>query len=381
MSAPFVGDLIRNRRIVVCVGAGGVGKTTTAAALGLAGAAAGRRVTLLTIDPANRLADALGLPPLCGVATAVPLADDVPGRLTALRLDTRATFDGLVRRLAPSPSVADTVLGNRLYANIADNLAASTSYMAVEKLFELAHDEGTDLLILDTPPTAHALDFLDAPRRILDVLNSRALAILQNPATILTSTGSRVSHFVLGTILRVLEEFTGLTLLRDVAEFVRGFEGMVDGLRTRATSVERLLRAPGTAFVLVTAPNSLAVSRTEEFFHTLAAAGIPCAGLIVNRVLPRALFDREPPPLTAAAHTDVPPVLADKLARTFADLHALAAAEYQSIERLRARLRLGTGLAEVPAFPGDLASLDAVEQFARHLVADGRGPMPRKASE
>lgn len=380
MSQAFPAELLRERHILVCVGAGGVGKTTAAAALGVAAARAGRSVQLLTIDPANRLADALGLPPLSSAPApvTVPGSPGQPaGALTAMRLDARATFDGLVRRLAPSAAVADTILGNRLYANIAGSLAASESYMAVEKLYELASENAADLIILDTPPTQHALDFLDAPQRILDVLNSRVLVILQNPSTLLTSAGSRLSQFVLGTILRVLEQFTGLTLVRDVAEFVRSFEGMVDGLRHRAENVQQLLRAPTSAFVLVTVPNALAAQRTEAFYRTLEAAGAPCAGLIVNRVLPRKLFERNPPvPGSGAGDPTLPPVLAGKLARAFQDLHALATGEYQMIERLRTRLALGDRLAEVPAFPGDLASLPDVVRFA-DLLLDGT---PRAAT-
>jgi anion-transporting ArsA/GET3 family ATPase len=289
--------------------------------------------------------------------------------LTAMRLDARATFDGLVRRLAPSPAVADAILANRLYVNIAGNLAASESYMAVEKLYELATAEGADLIILDTPPTEHALDFLDAPQRILDVLNSRVLGILQNPSMILTGAGSRLSQMLLGTILRTLEQFTGLTLLRDVAEFVRAFDGMIDALRERAAAVERLLRDPMTAFLLVTAPNTLAVQRTEAFYHALADARVPCAGLIVNRVLPREIFGgARPPPADGGG---MAPPLAGKLAQAFEELHALAVAEYQVVERLRARLRLDDRLAEIPAFPGDVASLPDVVRMADLLTRDG----------
>jgi anion-transporting ArsA/GET3 family ATPase len=367
--------LIAERRILVCVGAGGVGKTTTAAALGVAAARVGRRAVLLTIDPANRLADALSLPRLSGAATSVPVASvdaAATGSLTAMRLDARATFDGLVMRLAPSTAVAESILANRLYVNIAGSLGASESYMAVEKLHELVTEEESDLVILDTPPTEHALDFLDAPNRILDVLNSRILGILQNPGTILTATGSRLSQMVLGTILRVLEQFTGLTLIRDVAEFVQAFDGMIDGLRSRAESVARILRAPSTAFVLVTAPNTLALRRTQTFYRTLEDAGVPCDGVIVNRVLPRTLFDRDPPPpLAGTGKGDLPPVLAGKLTRSFEDLHALANAEYDVIEQLRTGLGLADRLREVPAFAGDLASLADVARFA-DLIVDGR---------
>ena len=167
---------------------------------------------------------------------------------------------------------ADTIRSNRLYENVAGRLAASESYMAVEKLFELATEDPPDLIVLDTPPTEHALDFLEAPKRILDVLNARVLGILQNPVSIIGSAGSRVSQLVLGTILRVLEQFTGLTLVRDIADFVGAFDGMIDGLRDRAQQVERLLRAPTTAFVLVAVPNMGAVGRTEAAIATLECA-------------------------------------------------------------------------------------------------------------
>jgi anion-transporting ArsA/GET3 family ATPase len=385
MSATFIDPLVRERRIIVCVGAGGVGKTTTAAALGVAAAMAGRRTVLLTIDPANRLADALGLPALGGSPVPVPLGtvSSAPqGRLDALRLDTRATFDGLVTRLAPSPAAAEAVRANRLYENVAGRLAASESYMAVEKLYELATEDPPDLIVLDTPPTEHALDFLDAPERIVGVLNSRALTILQNPASVLTSAGSRVSQMILGVVIRALEQFTGLTLLRDIADFVTAFDGMIDGLRDRAVRVAEQLRAPTTAFVMVTAPNGFAVGRAESFYRTLASARVPCAGLIVNRVLPRALFEREPPAADGATPADLPPEIVQKLVRAFGDLRALAQDEYASIARLRQRLGLGERLVEIPAFPGDLASIADVARFARLLTNGGLGNgAPARMSE
>ena len=371
MNGFFAARVIRERRIVVCVGAGGVGKTTTAAALGVAAALAGRRSLLLTIDPANRLADALGLPELRGSAARVPLAPLNPrsgGVLDAMRLDTRATFDGLIQRLAPSAGTAEAIRANRLYENLASRLAASESYMAVEKLYELATEDPPDLIVLDTPPTKHALDFLDAPQRILDVLNSRVLAILQNPVTALTRGGSRLPQFVLGTILRALEQFTGLTLVRDIGDFVRAFEGMIDSLRERAESVERLLRSPQTAFLLVAAANAAALGQTESFYRTLEKAEVPCAGVIVNRVLPRSLFDRHFLPAEPATMPQLPAGLAEKLIRSFKDFHSLAADEYATIDQLRERLALGDRLAEVPAFPGDLASLGDVARFARILM-------------
>jgi len=371
MNGMFAARLVRERRVVVCVGAGGVGKTTTAAALGVAAALAGRRALLLTIDPANRLADALGLPQLGGVAASVPLASLAPcadGALHAMRLDTRATFDGLVERVAPSVEAAENIRANRLYENVASRLAASESYMAVEKLYELATENPPDLIVLDTPPTKHALDFLEAPQRILDVLNSRVLAILQNPMTALTRGGSGLPQFVLGTILQALERFTGLTLMRDIADFVRAFDGMIEALRDRAQSVDRLLRSESTAFLLVTAPNTVSVGQTEAFYRTLEKTGVPCAGLIVNRVLPRGLFGRGLPAPGVVEMPGLPASLSAKLIRAFEDFHSRAVDEYAAIDELRTRLSLGDRLTEVPAFPGDLASLADVARVAGILV-------------
>jgi anion-transporting ArsA/GET3 family ATPase len=242
--------------------------------------------------------------------------------------------------------------------------------MAVEKLYTLATDTEHDLIVLDTPPTRHALDFLDAPDRLLAVLNSRALAILQNPAVILTRAGSRVAQLVLGAVLRALERFTGLTLLSDIGEFVGAFEGMYDALRERATAVAQLLRAPTTAFVLVTSPDTRAIGETEAFYRALEATAVPCAGVIVNRVLPRELFEATAVPPPAGA---LPAALHAKLVDSHADLRALAAHEYEAIERLRVRLGLTRRLLEVPAFPEDLASLADVGRFARVLL-NGAAP-------
>ena len=371
MSSVFTARLAREWRIVVCVGAGGVGKSTTAAALGLAAALAGRRAVVLTIDPANRLADALGLPALGGSAAPVCLASvnpQVGGTLHAMRLDTRATFDGLIQRVASSVEAANTIRTNRLYENVAGRLAASESYMAVEKLYELATEDPPDLIVLDTPPTEHAVDFLNAPQRILGVLNSRVLTILQNPATTLTRAGSRASRLALGAILRALEQFTGLTLVSDIADFVRAFDAMIDALRERAECVQRLMRAPHTAFLIVAAPSTIAVGQTQEFYRTLEGAGVACAGLVINRVLPRRIFDRDLPPPTSTAMSHLPAGLGDKLARAFNDFHTLAAHQYAAIDRLREQLALGDRLTEVPAFPGDLASLADVARFARVLT-------------
>src|SRR5439155_7719752 len=197
---------------LLCVGGGGVGKTTTAAALAVEAARRGRKTAVLTVDPSPRLKDALGLGTLSARPRRVPLGS-IGARgahLDALLLDVKRTFDELVLALAPSPAHAEAVLANRLYQNLSGTLAGTAEYMAVEQVYRLAAEGGYDLLVVDTPPARHAVDFLDAPRRLANLLDSRAFAILKNPTSILPAAGSRLAQLLLAAVLRGLERFTGI---------------------------------------------------------------------------------------------------------------------------------------------------------------------------
>jgi len=195
-------ELIARRRILVCVGSGGVGKTTTAAAIGVAAARSGRRTIVLTVDPAQRLKDALGIGTLDGKPRRVPLGRGT--HLDAMLLDVKRTFDELVRGLATTPDQAARVLENRLYQNLSTTLAGTAEYMAIETVQRLVDENRHDLLVVDTPPARHAVDFLDAPRRLLALLDSRAFSILKDPTSILGGAGSRIAHLILGGVLRGL---------------------------------------------------------------------------------------------------------------------------------------------------------------------------------
>ncbi|MGH7821444.1 MAG: ArsA family ATPase, partial [Candidatus Binatia bacterium] len=265
-------SLLEEKRIVLCLGSGGVGKTTVSAALALSAALRGRRAVVLTIDPARRLKDSLGLPDLADRPVRVALEElgaraGAPGELTAMMLDAKRTFDQLIARFAPNLETARRILDNRLYQYVSGALAGSQEYMALEKLYEVATANDYDLIVIDTPPTHHALDFLDAPRRMIDLLGSRALSFLQRPSLAIFGVGSRIAQAALETILRALERFTGMKLLSEVADFVGSFEGMLGGFRDRADAVRRLLRDPGTAAVLVTSPEPLTVQGSIDFYR------------------------------------------------------------------------------------------------------------------
>jgi anion-transporting ArsA/GET3 family ATPase len=328
--------LLDRQHLLVCVGSGGVGKTTTAAALGIAAATRGRRTAVLTIDPARRLRDALGITTLDGDPHRVPLGRRPQGGfLDAMVLDTKRTFDELIQRYAPTSAAAERVLTNRIYESISTALAGSQEYMAMERLHALAASGHYDILVVDTPPTQHALDFLEAPERLTALLTSRAAAILQNPSLILAREGSRLAQAALSAVLRGLERFTGFQLLSDVAEFVGGLEEFSAGFQERAAAVARFLRAPEASFVLVTTPENARIAEALAFHAELVRSGLPFAGFVVNRVLPPSLLGQPPfPDVERASDADL------QLGRKLADLQhrftSLVRAERAEIDRLRA---------------------------------------------
>jgi anion-transporting ArsA/GET3 family ATPase len=358
-------ELIDTRRVVLCVGSGGVGKTTTAAALAVAAAGRGRRTVVLTVDPAQRLRDALALEELDGRPRHVPLPSG--GRLDAMLLDVKRTFDELIVGLSSTPAQARRVLDNRLYQNLSGTLAGSAEYMAVESVLRLSETGDYDLLVVDTPPARHAVDFLDAPRRLLALLDSRAFSILKDPTSILPGAGSRIAQLVLTGVLRGLERFTGIGLVREIGDFVRAIEDLTGGLRSRVAQVNALLTSDATAVVLVTAPELRLITETEDLARALAAVRLRPHGVIVNRVLSRALFG---PGVTAPAPpAGVPRSLGTRLARAFAEVRSLAARQEAILEPLL-RTAGAPVLAEVPLLataPGSLADL---ETLGGHLLPE-----------
>ncbi|MFQ5665904.1 MAG: ArsA family ATPase [Candidatus Binatia bacterium] len=354
-----IASLLR-KRLVVCVGAGGVGKTTTAAALALAGALAGQRAAVITVDPARRLKDALGLDGLSIEPHRVRVGP--ASHFDALALDTKRTFDALVERFAPSPAAAARIQANRLYQEISNELAGSAEYMAMEKLHELLHLQHYQVLVVDTPPSAHARDLLTAPNRMANLLASRAVSLLQAPANLLSGVTSTAGRFALSTLLKALQRWTGLDLLQDLADFVGSFEEMVEGFGVRAEEVSRLLRAPTTAFVLVTTPELHTIETTIGFHRELIEGGFPVAGIIANRVL---AFPPLDDPDGALAGWDEP--LRRKLLRNYTDLHGLSCRDGRALRRLHAETRTPL-LAAVPAVTEPPASLAGLHRFAQLLV-------------
>ncbi|HVL64255.1 MAG TPA: ArsA-related P-loop ATPase, partial [Actinomycetota bacterium] len=277
---------------------GGVGKTTTAAAIALEAARRGKRAAVLTIDPARRLASALGLKELTNDPTKVSPRKftaaglEVEGELWALMLDTKTTFDEVVMRYAPSRDQAERIIANRFYRNISSTLSGTQEYMAMEKLYELHADGQFDVIVIDTPPTRNALDFLDAPRRLTDFFESRVLRWFLFPYMKAGGGLMRMANVAATTFLRIVKRIVGADVLDDTAEFFANLEGMYDGFKERAGEVARLLKSDVTSFVIVTSPAADSVEEATFFATRLNESGLPFGALVVNRVHPR--FGEDP---------------------------------------------------------------------------------------
>jgi anion-transporting ArsA/GET3 family ATPase len=273
----------RRTRIIVCCGSGGVGKTTAAAAIGLRAAERGRHVVVLTVDPARRLAQSMGLTYLDNVPRPVTVADtSAGGSLHAMMLDMKRTFDEIVEAHA-DPDRAAQILANPFYQSLSSSFAGTQEYMAMEKLGQLHHTGEWDLIVVDTPPSRSALDFLDAPQRLGRFLDGRLIRLLTAPAktgrTYMKVLNAGFS-IVTGTLTKVL----GAQVLKDMQTFVTAFDTMFGGFRERAESTYRLLQTPGTAFIVVAAPEPDALREASYFVERLAGERMPLAGLILNRV-------------------------------------------------------------------------------------------------
>lgn len=378
-------EVLGSKRVVVCVGSGGVGKTTVAATLGLRAAMGGRRTLILTIDPARRLANSLGLSTLGNVETRIGEEQFAAAGLTpkaelwAMTLDLRRTWDDLVTRHAPTPQRREQILNNRLYHALSTQMAGSLEYMAMEKVHELERSGAYDLVVLDTPPTAHALDFLDAPNRLLDLFSHDAAKWLLGPAAGAGKVGLSLMHLGSSYVLKTLSRFTGTELLQGLADFFVAFQGMYEGFKERAAATKALLAGPKSGFVLVTSPNALTVEEAVFFAGELARNDIRVVAGIINRVHedPAAADGAlEAPDIALALAKErvpngPPPHLSDRLALTIAELSAVARRDLREIDRFRQKTGHAFPVHVIPRLERDvhdLAGLWQVNQAMRELA-------------
>jgi anion-transporting ArsA/GET3 family ATPase len=377
-----IDDILGDDRvsIIVCTGAGGVGKTTTAAALGLRAAEMGRKVCVLTIDPAKRLAQAMGLTSLDNVPRQVPgvTSPDGEGALFAMMLDMKRTFDEVVEGHA-DPERARQILANPFYQTLSSSFAGTQEYMAMEKLGQLrvsAEAEGTwDLIVVDTPPSRSALDFLDAPARLGSFLDGRFIRILTAPARGAGKGIGRIAAMGFGLFTSVLNKILGAQVLADVGSFVAAIDTTFGGFRERADETYALLKDSGTSFVVVAAPERDALREAAYFVERLRAEDMPLAGLVLNRV--QHVDDPELTAEQAAAGAqrlrELDPDGDGGLTAALLDLHAQrmeAAARQKHLADRFTSAHPGVPVAAVPALSEDVHDLDGLREIGDLLAAE-----------
>ncbi len=371
-------DLLDERRVVLCVGSGGVGKTTITAALGLMAVERGRRVLCLTIDPAKRLAQSFGFESFSTEAQEVAperlaaAGVRARGSLTIMMLDTKRTFDQLVERLAPDAASRQRIFDNRLYQHVSTGLAGIQSYMAMEKLLSVEQEQRYDLIVLDTPPTTNALDFLDAPGRLIDVLDSPALRWFLEAMEASGRFSLNVVAKGMGVVLKGIGRITGMGFLEQFAQLLADLNALFGGFRRRATLVGEAFRSPRFGYVLVTSPDPAAIQEALFFSSRLLELGMRRDALVVNRVRltrPGPVDREQVEQAIAELGLDVPPGTADKILQAFADEQQLAALDAAHLATLRQELAAHPIpiFMEVPALAGDVHDVEALAQVKAAL--------------
>ncbi|WP_433609507.1 ArsA family ATPase [Prescottella agglutinans] len=358
-------------RIVVCCGAGGVGKTTTAASMALRAAEQGRRVAVLTIDPARRLAQALGVQDLDNEPQLVELAPGSTGELHAMMLNMRRTFDEMVLEHS-TPDKAEQILANPFYQTVATSFSGTQEYMAMEKLGQLAADDRWDLVIVDTPPSRNALDFLDAPQRLGAFLDGRMIRLL-------TAPGRGIGRLVTGAMglaLKGVSTVVGSQMLSDASAFVQSLDSMFGGFRERATRTYELLRQEGTQFVVIAAAEPDALREAAFFVDRLSGDRMPLAGLVLNRTHPTLCALSADHALTGADLLDEsePADAANELTSAVLRVHAHRAVTAKRELRLLSRFTAShqhVPIIGVPSLPFEVSDLEALRAVGDQLTRQG----------
>jgi anion-transporting ArsA/GET3 family ATPase len=365
-----VPELLAGRQICVCAGSGGVGKTTTSAVIALGMAARGLRVCVITIDPARRLANALGLEELGNTPRQVDVTRftqaglQVDGELWAMMLDPKRTFDELIDASAPSPERAEAIKANGIYEQLSSAVAGSQEFTAVSKLYELATSARFDLLVLDTPPARNALDFIEAPRRLTGFLDGRALQVLLRP----TGLGMRLLGAGTAPLLSGLRRVTGVDLISDITAFFGLLGPMTSVFSERARAVEALLRSEQTAFLLVASAQATSIGEALWFRQALAEGGLPFAGAVINRFHHDLAGDVESTGLVRelTQRLDGDGDLAARIAVSFADSRRLAVRDAASLAQLTAELD-GEPILTVPQFDGEIHDVAGLVRLHGYL--------------
>lgn len=363
--------LVESRRLLVCVGSGGVGKTTTAASLALRGAMQGRRVLVLTIDPARRLANSLGLGEFGNTEVRIDLGQKASGELWAMMLDPKSTLDDVVRRVARDETTRDAIFGNKIYRHIAGSFSGSQEYMATERLYDVHESERYDLIVLDTPPVKNALDFLEAPGRLSRFLDRQIMKWFLTPYEEEKIFGKRLLMGTSAVVYRLLGHIFGREFLDELSIFFTLFRDLYDGFRERHEAVGKLFGADTTSFLVVSAPTEPSVDVATFFLDELRARRLPLGGVVVNQVHRCTQVQPDVEALVGdearALDGTTAPMLLARLGMAHRRLRELARLEGERVEELRRAAGRGTWVRTVPRLPDEVHDLEGLVALHRWL--------------
>lgn len=368
-------DEIKGKEIIICVGSGGVGKTSAAASIAIAEAFRGRNVLALTIDPAKRLANSMGLKELGNEETRIDLGHisfngkRPKGQLHAMMLDTKLAFDATMERLAPNKEVVERIFANRFYQHISSAMTGADEYMGLEKLHELREDEKYDLIVLDTPPTKHAINFLESPQRMLDFFDTEILQWFLKPYLTVGKLSYKAFKVSSKLLLKTAEKLTGYQVIQDITDFFEAFESLYDSFRERAHNVNRILREDYTAFILVAGPNRLPLEEAVFFVNKLREMSLPLSAVIMNRVHEQyEISDRaELEEAVKKRITGKNPGLAKKLMKNLENYSLLSQAESRAIETFKDKIGADTPMYFIPMLDEDVHDMEGLLKLARHI--------------
>jgi anion-transporting ArsA/GET3 family ATPase len=373
-------ERLQGKRVCICLGAGGVGKTTTSAAIALGLAARGKKVAVVTIDPAARLASALGLERLSGEPTAIDpalLAEagvEGDGELWAMMLDSKGTFDEIVARLSKDEAEREEILANPIYRELSSAVAGSQELSAMAKLYELRHEHDFDVIVLDTPPSRNAIDFLETPRRLMGFLEGRALRVFLSPGGL----AARVFGRSTGIVFAIFARVTGVDMLSDLSAFFRSLSGILEAFGERTRGVNELLRDPATSFMIVTSPEPEPSSEAPFLAHQLSETEMTLGGLIVNRVHFDGLGGHSVEQVQELLAGDLDERLAQRVAGNLGDFDVLVRRDRETIARLSEQLSEPDPIL-VPHLDEEVRDLAGLARLAANLF-DGQDEVKRRAA-
>ncbi len=367
-------SLIEKKKLIICCGSGGVGKTTTAAAIALKACLMGKTVAVLTIDPAKRLANSLGLETLSNEEKEIPTEEfkkmglKPKGKLFALMLDTKRTFDKIIEKYAPSQESKESIFNNKLYQHLSGMIAGSQEYMAMEKVYELLQKNVYDLLVLDTPPTQHALDFLDAPQKMTQAVSDSILKWFLKPSIFLGRTSLKIIEKTTRTIFKSFDKVLGFEFMQDLSAMLISTAGLLEGFKERAKEVATLLHNAETAFLLVTAPQGMVVPEALFFHEKIKEYKLPFAGFIINRVHEVVEFPKNFSSFSKLFQKELEEKTTEKIFEMFTNYDCLVKQDQKHIELLESKLKKREGLTLIPYFETDIHDLEGLAKLGEYLT-------------